>query len=143
MNEPRRCQTARKTRWGDRGSGTLFGLFLVTVVLLLAAVVVEGGNAMTVRGHATDLAQQAARAGADKLDLNTLRTSGVVQINPAQARTAATAYLARFRQTGTVAATPAGVTVTVTLTEPTVLAPALGITTITVTSTAHATPQPS
>src|SRR5262245_24388116 len=74
-------------RWGreDRGSATVFGLFLIVVVLVLAGAMIEGGNAMSARGHATDIAQQAARAGADKLDLTALREHGLVRIDPAAA----------------------------------------------------------
>ena len=124
----------------ERGSGTLFGLFLVIVVLVLAGVVVEGGNLMSIRGQATSIAQQAARAGADELDLDALRTTGSVQLNPAAAQAAALAYLAQVGQTGTVTATPTEVSVTVTLTKPGILVPVLGIATHTVQSTAVAAP---
>lgn len=129
-------------RWGrdDRGSATAFGLFLIVVVLVLAGAMIEGGNAMSARGHATDIAQQAARAGADKLDLAALRENGLVRIDPAAAEAAASAFLAQVGQTGTVTATPAHVSVTVTVTRPGILAPILGIETLTVRATASAAP---
>ena len=124
----------------DRGSATVFGLFLIMVVLVLAGAMIEGGNAMSARGHATDIAQQAARAGADKLDLAALRTTGVVRIDPTAAKAAATAFLAQVGETGTVTATPASVSVTVTVTRPGILVPILGIQTLTVHATATAAP---
>ncbi|HZM79906.1 MAG TPA: pilus assembly protein TadG-related protein [Candidatus Limnocylindrales bacterium] len=124
----------------ERGSATLFGLFLVVVVLVLAGVVVEGGNLMSIRGQATSIAAQAARAGADELDLDALRTTGTVQLNPAAAQAAAQAYLVQVGQTGTATATPAEVSVTVTVTKPGILVPVLGIATHTVQATATATP---
>jgi len=135
----------RTTRWrrrvgDDRGSATVFGLFLIMVVLVLAGAMIEGGNAMSARGHATDIAQQAARAGADKLDLAALRTTGVVRIDPTAAKAAATAFLAQVGETGTVTATPASVSVTVTVTRPGILVPILGISTLTVHATAAAAP---
>jgi Flp pilus assembly protein TadG len=129
-------------RWirGDRGSATAFGLFLIVVVLVLAAAIIEGGNAMSARGHATDVAQQAARAGANKVDLAALRDDGVVRIDPAAAEAAALAFLAQVGETGTATATPAQVSVTVTVTRPGILVPILGINTLTVHSTATAAP---
>ncbi len=129
-------------RWGrdDRGSATAFGLFLIVVVLVLAGAMIEGGNAMSARGHATDIAQQAARAGADKLDLAALRENGLVRIDPAAAEAAASAFLAQVGERGTVTATPAQVSVTVTVTRPGILVPILGIKTLTVRATATAAP---
>ncbi len=124
----------------DRGSATAFGLFLIVVVLVLAGAMIEGGNAMSARGHATDIAQQAARAGADKLDLGALRKEGLVRIDPAAAQAAATAFLAQVGETGTVTATPTQVSVTVTVTRPGILVPILGIKTLTVRATATAAP---
>ncbi|MEV4706779.1 pilus assembly protein TadG-related protein [Actinoplanes sp. NPDC049316] len=125
---------------GDRGSATAFGLFLILVVLVLAGAVLEGGNAMSARGHATDIAQQAARAGANKLNLAALRQSGVVQIDPAAAQAAATNFLNQMGEHGTVTATAQEVRVTVTVTRPGILVPILGVDTLTVEATASATP---
>jgi Flp pilus assembly protein TadG len=132
--------TVRRWLRDDRGSATVFGLFLIVVVLVLAGAMIEGGNAMSARGHATDVAQQAARAGADKLDLAALREHGLVRIDPAAAQAAASAFLAQGGETGTVTATPAQVSVTVTVTRPGILVPILGINTLTVHATATAAP---
>jgi hypothetical protein len=124
----------------DRGSGTALGLMLLLIVIALAATVIEVGNDMRTSATATDLAQEAARAGANQLDLAELRATGVVRIDPIAARTAALAYLSRLGATGTVLATPNTVTVTVTITRPAVLLPLVGVTSITVTSDATAQP---
>jgi hypothetical protein len=125
------CSVPR--RWGrdDRGSATAFGLFLIVV-----GAMIEGGNPTSARGHATDIAQQAARAGADKLDPTASREHGPVRIDPA----AASAFLAQAGETGTLTATPAQVTVTVTVTRPGILAPILGINTLTVRAIATTAP---
>lgn len=135
VRPPRRWQAR-----GDEGSATVLGLFLVVVVLVLAGTLIEAGNAMAARGHAIAVAQQAARAGADKLDLTALREQGVVRVDPAAAQAAATAYLAELGETGTVTATPARVTVTVTVTRPGILVALLGKQAVTVTGTATAAP---
>jgi Flp pilus assembly protein TadG len=137
-----RILKVRRRLHGDRGAGTVFGLFLVTVVLILAGVVVEAGNVMQASGHATGIAQQAARAGADKLDLETLRTRGLVRLDPDAAKAAALAYLASIGETGTVTATTTRVTVTVSVTRPAILAPVVGIDSVTVQASANAAPQP-
>jgi hypothetical protein len=115
-------------------------LLLLLIVVALAASTVEVGNDMRTGAQATDLAQEAARAGANQLDLFALRTTGVVRIDPVAAQTAAQTYLRRLGHTGTVRAAPAAVTVTVTITRPAVLLPLVGVKTITVTSTATAQP---
>jgi Flp pilus assembly protein TadG len=135
MRHPRRPGTHR-----DRGSGTAIGMFIIFVVLVLSATLLETGNSMRASSHATDVAQEAARAGADKLDLAALRAGAPPRIDPAAAETAAMAYLRQVGETGSVDATAAAVTVTVTITRSRVLLPLIGIKTITVTSTATATP---
>jgi hypothetical protein len=119
---------------------TVLGLFLIVVVLVLAGTMIEAGNAMTARGHATSIAQQAARAGADRIDLTALREKGVVLLDSVAAHAAATAYLTTLGEIGTVTATANQVSVTVTVTRPGILVPVLGLETLTVTGTATAAP---
>ncbi|WP_123606824.1 hypothetical protein [Micromonospora sp. Llam0] len=113
---------------------------IIIVVLVLAATLLEAGNSMRASAHATAVAQQAARAGADQLDLAALRADATVRVDPTAAQTAAQAYLAQVGEAGTVQATPTDVTVTVTITRERVLLPLVGIRTLTVTSTANAVP---
>jgi Flp pilus assembly protein TadG len=137
--------TGRRTGPGaqpraDRGSATGWAIGTILVGLLLVALVFDAAAAMTSRAAALDTAQQAARAGADQLDLTLLRASGQVAIDPAAAHTTAGTWLRQAGVQGTVAATPAQVEVTVTLTQPTVLLAAVGIPTYTITATATARP---
>ncbi|MGI5213348.1 TadE/TadG family type IV pilus assembly protein [Plantactinospora sp. CA-290183] len=137
----RRLRTALPTAaGGDRGSATVFGLFLIMVVLVFAGAILEVGVAMSARGHATDIAQQAARAGANQLNLAALREAGVVQIDPTAAQAAATAFLTQMGEQGTVTVTAEEVQVTVTVTRPGILVPLLGIETLTLRATASAAP---
>src|SRR6266540_1331100 len=89
----------------DRGSATGWALLTVLVVALLAGAVLDGGDAMAARVQALDIAQQAARSGANQLDLAALRTSGLVRFDPVAAETAARQFLAEAGATGTVTAT--------------------------------------
>ena len=128
---------------GDRGDAIIWGIGIAVVGLLLIGVVLDGGNAMAAKVRAWDLAQQAARAGANQLDLTALREHGQVRLDPDAAKAAATQFLNnRPGITATVSATAAEVTVTVSRSEPTLLLDAIGIGTITVTATARAAPVP-
>jgi hypothetical protein len=122
----------------DRGSATGWAIGVMLIGLLLAALVFDGAAAMTSRAQALDIAQQAARAGADQIDLVTLRTTGAVQLNPPAAEAAARDWLAQAGVAGTVTATTDQVTVTVTTTETAVLLAAVGVSTYTLTATGTA-----
>jgi Flp pilus assembly protein TadG len=117
-----------------------FGLAAVFVAVLFAGVVLDGGTAMATRVQALDIAQQAARAGANQLDLTALREHGQTVLDPAAAQDAATAFLAQADAPGTVSATLTEVTVTVTRSQPTTLLQLIGKSSIAMTATAHATP---
>jgi Flp pilus assembly protein TadG len=69
----------------ERGSITIFVVFFAIIALALAALLVDVGNAMNAKERASDIAEQAARAGANDIDIANLRTSGTVTINYAQA----------------------------------------------------------
>jgi hypothetical protein len=124
----------------DSGSATVWAIAMVIVVLLLAGAVLDGGNAMAARIKTLDLAQEAARAGANQIDLAALRDQGLVRLDPTRAHTAAQDFLTRAGATGTVTATSARVTVTVTRSQPTLILRVVGVGSIATTATAHAVP---
>src|SRR6478752_6107801 len=59
----------------DGGSITAYLLIMTVALVVLAGLVLDGGAALTAHGRAADTAQQAARAGADALDEQSLRAS--------------------------------------------------------------------
>jgi hypothetical protein len=61
---------------GERGSMSVFTVLFSVVVFLLAGLLVDGGAAINARLRAADVAEQAARAGADRIDVEHLRTTG-------------------------------------------------------------------
>jgi Flp pilus assembly protein TadG len=63
---------------GERGSFTFAVIFWALMVMMLAGLVVDGGLAITERQNAGDIAEQAARAGADQLNLTDLRNDKYV-----------------------------------------------------------------
>jgi len=133
------CRLRQRLR-GDAGMATVWMLFTGFIVVLIAAVVFAGGVIFGARTHGYDLAQQAARAGAQHIDLVTYRTSGVLRLDPARAATAAKQFLAAGGATGTVTVTVAQITVTATSRQPTPMLRSFGVDTVTVTATATATP---
>ena len=87
---PSRWQRRRREE-DDRGSITAYLLITTVAIFALAGLVLDGGAALAAHGRAADVAQQAARAGADALDETSLRsaTPAGLTANPAAARTAA------------------------------------------------------
>lgn len=70
MNRPER----------DRGTVAMFTTIFAVFVLMLAGLLVDGGLAIHARQRAFDIAEQAARAAADDVDVNYLRQTGKVRI---------------------------------------------------------------
>jgi Flp pilus assembly protein TadG len=122
----------------ERGQVTAMVAILAVALLGLGALVFDGGQILTARREANNLARQAARAGAQQLDVGQAR-AGTFTLDPAAAETAARAYLAEQDVEPTsVLVTGDHVEVTVSLTRPTRLLALLGISERTVTATASA-----
>lgn len=60
----------------ERGSMSVFTVLFSVAVFLLAGLLVDGGAAINARLRAADVAEQAARAGADQIDVDHLRATG-------------------------------------------------------------------
>ncbi|GAB2916342.1 pilus assembly protein TadG-related protein [Nonomuraea fastidiosa] len=65
---------------GERGSMSVFTVLFSVVVFLLAGLLVDGGSAINARLRAADVAEQAARAAADQLDVDHLRQTGETRL---------------------------------------------------------------
>jgi Flp pilus assembly protein TadG len=118
---------------------TIFAVF----VLALAGLLVDGGLAIHARERAADIAEQAARAGANDIDIAALR-AGTVAIDTATACTQAlslvAAYGARsgFKARGNCAPPlPQQITVTVYVTTKPLIAASLGSFTVHASATAQ------
>jgi hypothetical protein len=77
----------------DTGAVSVFVIGISITLLLMAGLVVDGGNAINARQTIADDVEQAARAGATALDQQALRTGGVPVLDRAAARRRAIAYL--------------------------------------------------
>lgn len=82
-------------RPGDRGSMSLFVVFFAMAALALASLLVDVGSAINAQERAADLAEQAARAAANSIDVASLRT-GTVVIDQATACTSAQALIQSY-----------------------------------------------
>ena len=132
-----RCRLSELSRAGERGSATLFLAYIAFALLIAVGLVVDGGYALADRQAASDAAEQAARAGADALSPDGLRSGGPARVDPDRARTAADRVLARLGRTGAVSVSGDEVTVTVTIARRTSILSAIGITQL--RTTGHAT----
>ncbi|MFY1674033.1 hypothetical protein ACN27G_29455 [Plantactinospora sp. WMMB334] len=125
---------------GDTGAVTIQVLYIAVIGLLFAAALYGGGTLLGARSHGYSLAQSAARAGAQQIDLALYRSIGEVRLDPARAAQAARQYLTAAGADGTVdKVTAAEITVTATSRQATPALRHFGFATVTVTATATAT----
>jgi hypothetical protein len=131
---------ARRRLRGDDGQVTAFVVVMAGALVLLIGLVLDGGLTLAARERAFGEAQEAARAGAQAVNLAVYRQDGDLSLSPAQAGADARAYLAGIGATGTVTATAGQVTVTVTAVQPMQILSAAGLDSVTVRATASAVP---
>lgn len=111
-------------RNGDRGGISTFLAVIFVALLMGAGLVVDGGRKVAALREASHLADNAARAGAQAVNLDILRSIGTVTLDPDQATILAEQYLAAAGHTGDVSVAGDTVSVTVTLTVDPILLPA-------------------
>jgi hypothetical protein len=129
-------------RWfrQDDGQVTAFVVVMALALVLVIGLVLDGGLTLAARERALDEAQDAARAGAQAVNLAAYRQDGTLVLTPAQAAADADAYLASIGADGTATATADLVTVTVTVVQPMQILSAAGLQAVTVRATASAVP---
>ncbi|MCP2338915.1 hypothetical protein [Actinomadura rupiterrae] len=129
-------------RNSDRDAGRIsaFVVVMSAALVLVAGLVLDGGLVLAARARALGQAQEAARAGAQAIDLAAYRQRGQVVLDPGRAEAAARAYLTGAGATGTVTATGQHVTVTITRVQHLQILPLVGLTSITVHATGTARP---
>ena len=120
MNAPDR-------RRDERGTVTAFVACFTIALLLVAGLVIDGGFTLAARRDAFNDANAAARAGAQALDEDALRSTGEVRLVPSRARARALEYLAAVGIEGTVDVVGDTVTVHVTTTRQATLLGIAGI----------------
>jgi Flp pilus assembly protein TadG len=83
-------------RPGERASIAVFTVVFAVAVVLLTALIVDGGIAMNAKERAADIAEQAARAAAGDIDVARLRGGGTAVIGPGACGLAAS-LVSRYR----------------------------------------------
>jgi Flp pilus assembly protein TadG len=122
----------------EPGAVSTFLAVIALALLMAAGLAIDGGRKVNALRDASHIADNAARAGAQAVDLDTLRTSGELRLLPDQATDRVYQYLASLGYTATqVVVTDAAVPVTVGITVEPVLLPT-GPMTVTATETATA-----
>lgn len=129
-----------RTPNNERAAISTFLAVIALSLLMAAGLAIDGGRKVNALREASHIADNAARAGAQAVDLDTLRTTGDLRLLPDQATVRVNRYLAPLGHTADVTVTRDTVTVTVSLTVNPVLLPT-GPITVTATETATAITQ--
>ncbi|MFB6556554.1 pilus assembly protein TadG-related protein, partial [Streptomyces sp. NPDC056405] len=74
------CVRAGFVQGDDRGQATAFVIGIAAALWLFAGIVVDGGLALAGKARALDVAQEAARSGAQQLDVGQLRHHDEVRL---------------------------------------------------------------
>lgn len=111
----------------ERGQVTLFAVIATVAMLVLAALVLDGGYVLAARRRAIDEANGAARAAAQALVPAAYRTSSQVSLDPDVAASAARQYLAAAGHRGTVRVEGDEVVVELSFDQPMALLGIIGI----------------
>lgn len=119
---------------------TAFLVALTASLVALAGLVLDGGLALATKVQAAGAAEAAARAGAQAIDLTAYRLDNRLQLAPDQAVSNARAHLSAAGVDGNVTLSGNTVTVVVTASQRTQLLSLIGIPSITVQATGHASP---
>ncbi|MFE0099845.1 pilus assembly protein TadG-related protein [Streptomyces sp. NPDC059009] len=133
-----KCEIGATRR--DDGQITVFVVLLAFVVVMFAGLALDGGLAVAAKVRAIGEAQEAARSGAQAIDLVAYRKDGTLHLIPDESRRRAHTYLAATSDSGTVTATEDSVTVNVTVHQHTQLLGLVGLHTLTVTAKGSAHP---
>jgi len=109
-----------RLRWWRRDDGALTPMVVAfaLAIYLMIGLSVDGAGKMRAIERANDLAAEAARAGAQAIDIPQAVPGNAIVIQPDRARAAALQYLADAGVTGTATPDPDGVHLTVTVTIP-------------------------
>jgi Flp pilus assembly protein TadG len=124
----------------ERGAVTVFVAIVTVALLAVAGLVTDGGRILAARREAGNVAESAARAGAQAIDVRILRQQNQIALDPSEAAARARAYLTSTGYHGDVEADTQHVQVIVTIHRSTLLLGAAGVHDFTVTSAGNATP---
>ena len=102
----------------ERGTVTVFVTVFMIALLVVAGLVIDGGNTLAARREAINVAESAARAGVQGLDEDAARAASGVRLSPAAARARRQGFLDATGHDGIVTVEGDTVIVEVTITQP-------------------------
>ncbi len=127
-------------RFDERGSVTVFVTIMTVALIFMAGLVVDGGQILNARREAANVAESAARAGAQELDEDAARRDGSSVLDVRRAIERSQAFLAANGYRGTVSSTADRVTVSVQVRQPLLILGIGGLADVTVNGNGTATP---
>jgi Flp pilus assembly protein TadG len=136
VTKPPALPASQSTR-EETGVLSAFVAVLIVALLAIVGLAVDSGRAISAQRVLADEASQAARAGASRLSVSSLR-DGRLAINDACAVQTAEQFMASFGHPGTARVRDGVVTVQVVEAVPTTILGMVGVRTITVSATASA-----
>ena len=122
----------------ERGTVTAFVASFTLALVAVGGLVVDGGYILAARQRAYDEADAAARAGAQAIDLDTLRSGGSATLTISEAQRRVDDYLLPSGHEGVVEVNGDQVTVTITHDRSLVLLGAFGVGPVTIEATGTA-----
>lgn len=126
---------------GERGSVLITGLLLTLALLMIIGLAVDVGHAFIVRRDLTSIADDAALQGSQQISINAYQ-NGNLQLDPSQAQSAALQAVAPEQGlTAQASATTTSVEVQVKQRFPTILLRLVGLSSLTVSAQAQASPK--
>ena len=111
----------------EDGATTIFVVGLATALLMLAGLLYDGGRILDARREAFHTADNAARAAAQAVDIDAVRSGAAPLLDVAAAEVAAREYLDRLGLQGDVLVTADQVSVTVSMDVEMALLQAIGL----------------
>jgi Flp pilus assembly protein TadG len=99
----------------ERGSMTGFVAVIATALVMVAGMAYDGGAILNTHATARRAAAEAARAGAQQVDIDHLRATGELRLDPVAAEDAAEAFLDAAGIDGTAVVEGTEITVTATI----------------------------
>ncbi len=126
-----------RLRTDEQGAVALYAAVMMLALMSTIGLVLVGGQKVAALREATNIADNAARAGAQLIDLDSVRSGAPLQLDANDAIAAANDYLSLVGHSGTPIVNGDTITVTVTISYNPVILP-MGVQTVTATESASA-----
>ncbi len=127
-------------RSDERGSVTVFTVIMTITLIFVAGLVVDGGQILNAKREAANVAESAARAGAQELDEDAIRAGERDRLDERRSIARAEAFLEANGYQGTASVAANTVTVTTTAHQPMLILGIGGLAGVNVQGTGSALP---